>query len=392
MISDEVQVFSRRSDAAASATLTLEFGSGLAGRPLLRPARKDELLVDGGTRVRLKLRADPREKGGLLRSRGEEKKDALSLASLCRTIAPAIEVDLHVSENGKSEKVISASDWIAMPGERLMDRMRLETHGKQPSAKDVAKFKQSAAKNLRELRDERGDVIGRACISLGWSTPGRFDMNGVVTVGGLRSVAISGICGIMLGEPRRAARDNAVPVVSLEELKRWAEEQADLVPNLWPQPEHQTGCAQYIRLCGGSTKKLRVAAHKGKWVSVVDIAGMKLPDVVILINDYTIRDLQKVKSFKLDANVFVVYGIGMPVLLQTPTFDEPSWPVEWHGRRDWRKIMLEGAIIEAIAQAWNVAAERVYSANKARSSRVRIGALDSKPYMADGMVIKRPAK
>ena len=66
MIADRIQVITRRSDSAAKDAFVLEFSSGLQGRPILRPAAKNEQLIDGGTRVRLKLTKDPEKEDGLL--------------------------------------------------------------------------------------------------------------------------------------------------------------------------------------------------------------------------------------------------------------------------------------------------------------------------------------
>src|SRR6185503_18726884 len=47
-------------------TRVLEFWTGLEARPLIRPARHDESLDQGGTRVRVWLSKEPLEKGGVL--------------------------------------------------------------------------------------------------------------------------------------------------------------------------------------------------------------------------------------------------------------------------------------------------------------------------------------
>jgi len=197
MIGDFVQVITRRSDAGARDTLVLEFSSGLGTRPILRPATKQERLMDAGTHVKLKLRRDPRGNRGLL-SRSEEGK-ALTLAELCSRIAPALEVDLFVQEHGKEEKVIAAYDWQTIAGERLLARMVQEPKG-DVSYDELHTFRERAGANLQLIRGDNGEILGRALVTIGFGSGDRLDeieLGGVVTVGGLASCGLTGISGIL---------------------------------------------------------------------------------------------------------------------------------------------------------------------------------------------------
>src|SRR5262249_44100273 len=143
---------------------------------------------------------------------------------------------------------------------------------------DLGDFRKRAAQNLSLLRSDDDRVFGRACISAGFAFDyeNHADLHGVVTVGGLRACGLSGIVGVLIGQPLRASRDSAKPIVPDAVLKQWAEEQVAIVPRLWTTPERQAACAQYVRLCGGSTQSLPIAIHRGKWVSADDI--MKMTD------------------------------------------------------------------------------------------------------------------
>jgi HSP90 family molecular chaperone len=113
-----VRVTTRRYDAAQQETHVLDFGSGVDSRPLLRKAQDEEVLRDGGTRVRVWLK---------------ELSDALYVAhsgtswelqDVCAWLCPSIDVDLYVEIEGEErKKVISASDWISMDGEDLLKRI-----------------------------------------------------------------------------------------------------------------------------------------------------------------------------------------------------------------------------------------------------------------------------
>jgi len=277
MIAERVLVITRRSDAAARETLVLEFSSGLQGRPILRPADRDEQLIDGGTHVRIKLQRDPLGEGGLLEiGRGDETR---SLAEACALLCPGIDVDLFVKETGAERKVVDANDWTVMEGKDLLARLRFQTNV-ESSEEDLSDFCERAAPNLRLMRNANGDVVGRALISIGYGGPpqmlgrkskGTEDFHGCVTVGGLRACAISGVVGVLSGRPLRASRQVAVPLVEVSTLRSWAEDQADLVPRLWLDPESQMACAQYIAMCGGRTKGLPIGFHRERWVTAEEI-------------------------------------------------------------------------------------------------------------------------
>ena len=131
---------------------------------------------------------------------------------------------------------------------------RLGVSEEEPTPPGIAEdLFNRAGQNLRILKSDDGEVFGRACISVGYA--GFFnrktDIEGMVTVGGLASCGLSGIGGILLGQPIKASRDAASPIVPQTVLRRWAEEQSEIVPNLWKMPEDQQACAQYIHLCGG---------------------------------------------------------------------------------------------------------------------------------------------
>jgi hypothetical protein len=167
MVANYIQVATRCSDSAARDTLILEFSSGLDGRPILRSANKEEQLIDGGTRVRLKLNKNPYEENGLLYN--ERQKAPLSLADLCCKISPAIDVDLYVLERDSREKVISANDWQRIDGSELLSRMEIMEIMSNHYPVDGGKawqFREQAGANLRLLRNDKGEII-RSCLYFG---------------------------------------------------------------------------------------------------------------------------------------------------------------------------------------------------------------------------------
>lgn len=397
MVSEQVQVVTRRADSAAKDTLVLEFSSGLDGRPILRPAKKNEQLIDSGTVVRLKLLNHPRRKGGLLHT--YEGRGAKTVVSLCRSLCPALDVDLYVTEDGKTEKAVGAQDWLTLNGSELLSRMEpLDNRSLTRAASQ--KFRERAAANLRLLKGAGGESYGRACITVGFAShlEQRVDLHGTVTVGGLKACSLTGIMGILVGQPTRAARDGAIPIVPPEVLKKWAEEQAELVPKLWEEPQLQAGCAQYIRICGGSTKRLPITIFRGQWLSVEDLAKITdPPGVAILIDHFTMDyELKLLKSLKFHNNVFITNTSAWPGLLQSPNHDR--WPGDFYTSFVFGKsgdtflAPLAGVVIDGLAAAWKVNREEVVAANDLKKEQdVAVATDDGREIKVRGITIARPS-
>jgi len=378
MIADYVQVATRRSDSAARDTFVLEFSLGLDGRPILRSANKEEQLIDGGTRVRLKLKQNPYEEHGLFYDR--RQKASLSFAGLCSQISPAIDVDLYVLDRGSREKVIGANDWQRIDGSELLSRMMILSD-RSADEDEVRHFRERAGANLRLIRNDNGEIVGRACISIGYASsfPQDLDIGGVVTVGGLKACSLSGVCGILTGQPVRASRDDAKPSIPDAALRHWAEEQAEIVPNLWSSPEHQAACAQYIRMCGGATRRLPITIHKGTWLSAEEIAGMaSVLELAVIVDHFTVNyQLKHLASYVLDDTVFITHASGVPGLLQSSS--HVRWPrelitsfIRGGGNTPW--VTLAGAVVEALSKAWEVSFDDLVAANSLdREVDVKIG-------------------
>ena len=330
MIADHVKVITRRADASTKETLVLEFKSGLQGRPILREADTSEQLLDEGTRVCLKLHTDPDDLGGHLHTLG--KRPYKDLGELCVSLCPALEVNLKVEENGESKQVIEGGDWKTMDARSFLRRMPVLAGPNDMTEEDVERFCQKAAPNVRTLKDENGEVIGRALITVGFAhrEENRFDLSGIVTIGGLTACRLSGIVGVLSGKSVRASRDAAKPIVADNELKRWADDQSTLVSTLWANPRDQVACAKYIRICGGDTGDLPVCQIKGKWYSANEISTRTdLPDAIVLLDDFIVEhNFQHLGSVSLNENVFVVQTSGIPGLLQC----QVDWPHEFNSK------------------------------------------------------------
>ncbi len=389
MIADSVSVRTRRHDAAKKDTMILEFGCGLSGRPILRISEPEHQLRDSGTVIVVNLKVNPYDKSGLLHSEGNGDKPTLE--SLCKELAPALDVRLVVTEDGCRTIAIDANDWTEIDGVLLLERLG-NTYSKGNPSEHLKIIRARAAKNLRIIKGENNEIIGRACISIGHANFGseQVDTSGKITIGGLVSSSLSGIAGVLIGTSRRASRDEADPLVSLTTLANWATEQADLVPNLWVNPELQKACAQNIRLCGGNTKSLPIAKHGEKWLSSDEIKSVANINRIIILDDFTLEyELKNIKDLKLDDNVFVTNHGGIPVI-----FQGREGAVFGHHNDGDRNIpiSLSGAVIEALAVAWGVEVDAVAAVNDfEREQDVRVGQSPQGEIRVDALVIVKPS-
>jgi hypothetical protein len=371
MIATQVQVVTRRSDAAAKDTLVLEFSGGVEGRPILRFADRSEQLIDGGTTVKLRLLNNPVEEGGILCC--GHLKHPLSLEDLCRRLCPAIDVDLFIRKGDRLDRVIGAEDWKTIEPVEFLARLEPQSPGRNGDFDigEVEAFCRRVSPNLRELRSNEGEVVGRACIAVGFPGENEWDsysLLGTVTVGGLRATQSSGIVGILKGASLRASRDIATPIVTHTELARWATEQAQILPEIYDDPTALNRCATFVRICSGSTLGLPVARHGNAWVTedqVIEIT--KRLEMVILINEFSVRyQFKNVESFELDDTVIVAGSGGIPAILRTASRLDFRWPWGRSGDR-WEdsfiKFTLGGLVIEAVCKAWECSIDVLMSIN-----------------------------
>lgn len=390
MSSDRVKIITRRPDAAASDSLVLEFGSGLAGRPILRPARKDEQLRDGGTVIELVLRTPPEQVGGLLR---KNRDSVITLLTRCREIAPTLDVKLIVLEDKEKRTAIEPQDWIHIPGDVLLVERTKDRYNTKYSEQDFQEFAEKVSPNLRILNDEKGNPIARICItaSTHYHIENTPSFDGYITVGGFIASPLNGIAGFIIGETTRAARDKATPLIPKKQLADWATEQASLIPNIYTFPETQVSAAQVIRICGGNTRELPIASYKGQWLSALQIAALPIPDKIVILDRFIVNySLKHSQNLVFDEGVFVTNASGYSVVFQDQHYGRS------HDGRfknvDGMPLTLHGAVIEAAAQAWGVSYQAVLEKNDLEQleSEVRIGQSTAGEVRERALILCKP--
>lgn len=362
MVADAVKIISRRSNAAQKDTVVLEFDNGVNGKPILRPALADECSMDGGTTIILKLNTNPYEKGGFLfKNKYESEK---TIEDVCKKIAPAIDVSLYVQKEKNIQEIIEANDWKSLDGVEFLSRFDFPDYEEEYTEEQTANFMKKASSNLRPLTDSSGKIVGRALITVR-NNYGLSSIEGCISLGGLSSCKLSGIAGVLLGKSLRASRDYAEPIVDGEGLRKWAEEQVMLIPELHSDEKEQAACAEIVMQCGAHTGDLKIAKMGGDWVSACDIQKMDIPEEVVIAYGHDIETQQKnVKTFKLHDNVIITYALGQTVIRSGGEYYQETWPKhEWH-EKGYPALNAIGAVVKSIASVWGVDVREIMKCNE----------------------------
>ncbi len=123
MLGDHVRVLTRRYDRDMVSAKVLEFRNGLASRPILRDVAPAKALLDGGSRVEVKLRINPSEPGGLLHRSVYYTATIQELKDMIAAIAPASDVAIKVFQDEQVVGTTAAGDWLEVESAMLLARI-----------------------------------------------------------------------------------------------------------------------------------------------------------------------------------------------------------------------------------------------------------------------------
>jgi histidine kinase/DNA gyrase B/HSP90-like ATPase len=325
MLGDEVTVTSRRHDAAASDTHTLDFRKGLRMRPILREPVSEEALVNPGTRVSVRLRIPPDEPLGLLyRGMSGSTKSLIELRTLVARHSPAVDVTVSVIQGGSTQVAIAANDWLSEEPKTLLNR----TAGDRTDWVERSVAFMTA--NLRELKDSlTGQSHGRACICP--TSSSYYSAEGVITVGGFLAAKVQHIVGVLNGEPRTVSRDSAQPTVPSAVLREWATEQGKLIAVAKISGEQKLHAAEIVMLLGGTAPELPIVIQDGEYLEAEALEKLllTLAEVEVYMGkelDYDDDDDVRPKDFSADLSVssgLIFVSKRGPTILR---LGDLSWP------------------------------------------------------------------
>ena len=401
MLGERVTVTSKRYEEGRNKSLSLDFQQGISSRPILRKAKSEEIVKEGGTRIKVWVKNNVINK--LLEGTGRIRKKT-SLSELLESLCPSIDCIIDIEENNKIIRVISANDWLTIPPISLVERIIGKSNLKRLSKPEID-FLARLSKNMTIIEDGHGQKVGRAFIyNQGYDKRDRYYPNGgVVTLGGLKSCSVTKLMGVFVGKSKIASRDIGVPIVPNEKLAKWATDQGQKLATLDLDEEIEIDCASIIRVCRGDTNALKVAYHKTGLVNKNQIRSLikKIgANEFVIVQDAAVSNYERDNSCKINFydHIFWV-KMGVPAMLQTRRpVSFIGWPkseIEGEYHR-FKNISLEGIIDKALSEIWECSLEELIAASDEstdeESFNAIVGTVNDKPIELDHVQIMRKPK
>ena len=413
MDSTKVQVITRQSVDSIKDTRVLEFNEGLKSRPIIRSANDSERMIETRTTVKVWLETAPFDDGGLLapgaigaerrgrfRVGGFRRNVRWTLHDLVKYLLPASDVNVYCTDiNDSARLAVKAGELLSINGIDLINNCMIHVDRDKVREQFPDDLIKKLGHSIMPITDNKGKVLGRACLELGRITK-RFQYidfgPGVITAGTFRASDSISIAGVILGRPSLPSRDEAHPLASEEHIAAWATEQAILVRSLTSDPKALSNIALIVRVLGGDTRDLPIAESSSGWMSYTDIIRWKsIPDRIFLAADFMagLGNATKPRTkYILNDNAILAdstqhgtwyYGWAPSVQRKS---SHPRWLFRW--------ATLTGLVIEAVSKTWGKPLDDVLEASRFsdddHSYREIIGTKGKKPLEAKGcdMIVK----
>lgn len=396
MWGEKVSVSSKRFENGRDSTLTLEFNKGASSRPILRKANDNEVIKDGGTRIRVWL-SNQQILDKLLEQHGR-KRNKINASELIESLCPSIDCNVILEEKSKSKNIIQANDWITMPSLNLLKRIMGESYYNELD-KTEKQLLTKISKNMSLLKEDDGKIVGRLVLyDEEYRKEERFSFEGMVTIGGMRSSGLAGLLGILVGKSDRASRDVGIPIVSSIKIKEWATNQAVLLSKLKFDSDTEIECASVIRRLGGNTANLKIAYHKSGIVNYEELKAIIREtnhDSYLVVQDAAISNYERNNNCKISFFDNVIWvGKGIPSVLQTRNYD--TW-IDWPKDNDrFQSKSLDGLTTEAFSEVWKKTIDNILAnsdeSSDEKSYGASVGTVDGKQVKINHLDIIRKTK
>lgn len=353
MLGSKVQVISRKYLLGREQTHVLDFMHGLDSRPVLRCANPDEFIKDGGTIVRVWIEKDIQEH--ILYDSFLNKQ--ISISEVLERLCPSLDCNLYVE--AESTPVISRNDWITMDAKDLLFRI----HGRSRCAvanEQQTKLLDLLARNMMTITDSEGHVVARASLyeDDGYPVHGHLNLcEGLITIGGLNAGDIHGVIGIVKGYSVNASRNYGIPIVSYEEISRWATEQSQILSNSWLDGNEQMHCAAIVHQLGGCTGDLKCFEYRDGYISCNELVSyIKNEDIdeCIFLSDTAVslefRRRNDKRTFIANPNVFWGKSSIVSVLCNVSDFE---YSLKWPNKKRVLEAYMSNLFMKKLAEAWD---------------------------------------
>lgn len=400
MWGDHVQVITRRYNQPKSETLVLEFVHGIGARPILRKALEAEELENGGTQVRVWWK-DESALPKLVKSGASDDSEEGSLSATTARIAPCLDVSVIVDDTeGQMQTVVEANDWLTLDETVLRKRLNRGLPARILKMQNLR-----SGINLQEIPDpawslipnDSGAIVGRGAI---WSKGLFGGVRGVITVGGLGACGLQGISGFLMGSPVRASRDSAVPVISIQALRRWAEKERDKRLEEGHPEVVLERIASVLRSLGVDVSSLPVARSKHGWLTSEKIRDLATDlTEAWLVSSLFLESYEKQSGkIELKPEVIVVESGGHTLIASQSLGIHDRWPKaenheDWGDQKFYAKI-LSGVAIEALASGWGCPLSDVIKSSSLRNDdeiiQREVGTFRGEPVVQSVAIIRKP--
>jgi len=399
MISNKVNVFTRRYEEGRSETKVLSFENELLERPILRSATSEEYIKNGGTRIRAYINDEDLLKK-LFRKRNGGYFNNLS--DLLIHHFPAIDVSMVVNDkiHNISKKIISANDWTYLNDSNFLERVLSKTEdddidGYEKSFQKDMSLLEKYKNNIREIVYE-GQIVGRGYLVPGESYISSIGLlNASVTVGGFRTSNIRGCVGVFLGVTNKASRDSALPAFPAMLYRNWLSEQFELIKNDITYKQQLKLSAQ-LRLAGIGIEEMVFCRSSTKYhnmESLIDEIFNKYDEVKFLDSFQSRSENPNLSddyySVIYDDNVINVSSALEMIITQTDP-EYLGWPNE--EKVDLFKHSLFGLFLELAAKTWEVPLDKIkeFKISRSKNSELsRVGVYLGKEFKLQTHVLRR---
>lgn len=343
MLGEVVRVCTRRCEPKEDESdrgWMLEFDFGTQNRPLLREPNPAEKLKKPGTKVSVFLKTGGKERLCLKEGVILGQSGTRSFSQTCAHLAPAIDLNLYVSENATKKLAVAANDWLTLPQFELLQRIYPFTYDDE----NLNRYKDWV--QLTSIENTPAGIIGRCAI-----LTGHLGNNAISVTKGILAGYIPGIMGIIQATPQSdLARQTALPCIAKIHLQVWAEKQKN---HLHAQGMLGVARSSLLAHYGASHSQLVLGKLGGEEITQQDLIErlIKLNKLVVHEKEVEHDSEDKVRSsdfHKFDAKRHVL-ELGSGGFFNT----HPKWIKEIPDTGlDTSSWSIEAAFKHALYSAW----------------------------------------